>query len=145
MSLLKLSLHTIHRSGPRPYQKIPGKADHVYLQKLFSFDVIDILRSAILGAITTPPNFLWQNFLEKKFPSKKEIVQEESKKSDLIENEEGRLSKTNTVAKFFLDQTIGCWLNTLAFLLLFGFLKGKGVLEIENEVRGVRNSPRLYE
>ncbi|KAH6724283.1 hypothetical protein BKA61DRAFT_27059 [Leptodontidium sp. MPI-SDFR-AT-0119] len=105
-------------------------------QKLFSFDVIDILRSAILGAITTPPNFLWQNFLEKKFPSKKEIVQEESKKSDLIENEEGRLSKTNTVAKFFLDQTIGCWLNTLAFLLLFGFLKGKGVLEIENEVRG---------
>ncbi|KAG4432823.1 hypothetical protein IFR05_011688 [Cadophora sp. M221] len=104
-------------------------------QKLFSFDVKDILRFAILGAVTTPPNFLWQNFLEKKFPSKKEIVQEESKKSDSVENKEGRLSKTNTVAKFFLDQTIGCWLNTLAFLLLFGFLKGKGALEIENEVK----------
>lgn len=106
-------------------------------QKLFSLDVVDILRCAILGAITTPPNFIWQNFLEKRFPSKKEAVQEDSKRSDLVQNKEGRLSKTNTVTKFFLEQTIGCWLNTLAFLLLFGLLKGKGVWEIENEVKTV--------
>ncbi|PVH89543.1 hypothetical protein DL98DRAFT_647289 [Cadophora sp. DSE1049] len=105
-------------------------------QKLFSFDVVDILRCAVLGAVVTPPNFIWQNFLERKFPSKKETIsQESSKKQDLVENKDGRLSKSNTVAKFFLDQTIGCWINTLVFLLLLGFLKGKGALEIENEVK----------
>ncbi|KAG4414172.1 hypothetical protein IFR04_012699 [Cadophora malorum] len=105
-------------------------------QKLFNFDVVDTLRFAILGAVVTPPNFIWQNFLERKFPSKKaKVSQESSKKQDLIEESEGRLSKSNTIAKFFLDQTIGCWINTLAFLLLFGFLKGKGALEIENEVK----------
>ncbi|KAK0125525.1 hypothetical protein ONS95_000467 [Cadophora gregata] len=104
-------------------------------QKLFSFDVVDILRCAVLGAVVTPPNFLWQNFLERKFPSKKEIPKELTKKHDTTESSEVRLSKSNTVAKFFLDQTIGCWINTLVFLLLFGFLKGKGALEIENEVK----------
>lgn len=120
------------------------------LQKLFNFDVVDTLRCAILGAVVTPPNFMWQNFLERKFPSKKaKVSQESSKKQDLIEESEGRLSKSNTIAKFFLDQTIGCWINTLAFLLLFGFLKGKGALEIENEVKTVgcflpwTNSPSL--
>ena len=97
-----------------------------------------MLRCAILGAVVTPPNFLWQGFLEKKFPSKKEIVsQESSKQKDSVENAEGRLSKSNTVAKFLLDQTIGCWINTLVFILLFGFLKGKGALDIENEVKTV--------
>lgn len=51
-----------------------------------------------------------------------------------------RLSINNTVIKFFLDQTLGCWINTLVFLLLLGWLKGKGTMEIENEVRGVSTS-----
>ncbi|KAL2075497.1 hypothetical protein VTL71DRAFT_440 [Oculimacula yallundae] len=101
----------------------------------FNIDLVDVFRFATLGAITTPPNFIWQDFLEKKFPSKKEPVQEESKKSDATEKQEGRLSKTNTFAKLLLDQTLGCWINTLIFLLLFGFLSGKGSQEIENEVK----------
>ncbi|KAH7342647.1 hypothetical protein BKA65DRAFT_295178 [Rhexocercosporidium sp. MPI-PUGE-AT-0058] len=104
-------------------------------QKTFSLDIADVLRFAIVGAVTTPPNFTWQNFLEKKFPSKKALVQQNSKKSDQVENIEVRLSKTNTFAKLLLDQTIGCYVNTLLFLLLFGFLNGKGALELEHEVR----------
>ncbi|CZS99221.1 hypothetical protein WAI453_008304 [Rhynchosporium graminicola] len=104
-------------------------------QSPFNLDVADILRFATLGAVTTPPNFIWQDSLEKKFQSRREIVQEKSKKIDVVEAPEGRMSKTNTFMKLLLDQTLGCWLNTLIFLLLFGFLNGKGPSEIENEVK----------
>lgn len=92
----------------------------------------------MLGMITTPPNFLWQEFLEKKFPSRKSTISTSSSpKQTVSEKKETRLSKTNTVAKFVLDQTIGCWINTLAFLLLIGLLKEKSVVDIESEVRSV--------
>lgn len=99
---------------------------------------MDTLRFALLGMITTPPNFLWQEFLEKKFPSLKSTISTSSSpKQTANEKKETRLSKTNTVAKFFLDQTIGCWINTLGFLLLIGLLKEKSVVDIESEVRNV--------
>lgn len=54
--------------------------------------------------------------------------------------ESSRLSIKNTTIKFFLDQTLGCWINMLVFLLLLGWLKGKGAMEITNEVRDVSTS-----
>ncbi|KAG9231325.1 hypothetical protein BJ875DRAFT_122883 [Amylocarpus encephaloides] len=112
-------------------------------QEFFNLDQIDVFRFSILGILTTPPNFKWQEFLERQFPSMKSIAaQSHSKATDDEKNVAGkmgslgaRLSVRNTVAKFFLDQTIGCWLNTLAFLLLLGFSKGKSLTHIEEQIR----------
>jgi len=119
-------------------------------QDLFKLDTTDVFRFAIFGLITTPPNFAWQAFLERQFPSmilayaKPTSGKMASVGSGGTSEETSRLSIKNTVAKFFLDQTLGCWINTLLFILLLGWLKGKGAVEIENEVRNVSTSLRVY-
>lgn len=110
---------------------------------IFKFDTIEVFRFATFSLITTPPNFAWQAFLERQFPSmtmanaKPTLRKATSVRSGGTSEESFRLSINNTVIKFFLDQTLGCWINTLVFLLLLGWLKGKGTMEIENEVRDV--------
>jgi hypothetical protein len=115
-------------------------------QGIFKLDTIDVFRFATFSLITTPPNFAWQAFLERQFPSmitanaKPTSRKATSVRSGGTSEEFFRLSINNTVIKFFLDQTLGCWINTLVFLLLLGWLKGKGTVEIENEVRDVSTS-----
>ncbi|KAG9236104.1 Mpv17/PMP22 family protein [Amylocarpus encephaloides] len=85
--------------------------------------------------MNTPPNFMWQSYLESAFPSTytsptpsaiaaaatnndKELDREE-KKHEMVEE---KLSVPNTLIKFFLDQTIGAALNTVMFsLAMAGF------------------------
>ncbi|KAL7962748.1 hypothetical protein V8C34DRAFT_269758 [Trichoderma compactum] len=96
-----------------------------------SFDEVElesILRFVIYSALVTPPNYKWQEFLERKFPSRTPIDEPSpDSKSDSKSSEKlsqvvvkDRLNLTNTAVKFILDQSISAPLNTVAFLYLMG-------------------------
>lgn len=77
----------------------------------------------IFTLISTPPNFLWQQYLERLFPGYS------TRKPDLDsgekeEKEIKRLNIGNTLIKFGLDQTLGALANTTAFLVGVRLLRG---------------------
>ncbi|PHH89372.1 hypothetical protein CDD83_6194 [Cordyceps sp. RAO-2017] len=77
-------------------------------------DWIPVFQFLLFSIVSTPPNFLWQVFLESTYPAHPPV--RHRKKSD--EAEAGRrapLSVRNTAAKFALDQTVGAAVNTLLF------------------------------
>lgn len=82
--------------------------------KPFSLDYVTLLQFVVFSLIATPPNVLWQEYLEEKFPA--DLVDEKGVK---------RLHKTNTAVKFTLDQTVGAIVNSYLFIAGIGALKGK--------------------
>ncbi|KAK6446443.1 hypothetical protein FP744_10002693 [Trichoderma asperellum] len=92
-----------------------------------SFDEVElesIMRFVVYTALVTPPNYKWQEFLERKWPSRKPISKSTSGlKSSQTQSKdvaEDRLSLTNTAVKFLLDQSLSAPLNTVAFIYLMG-------------------------
>lgn len=74
-------------------------------------------------------NFLWQQYLEEKFPGK--IVLRDG---TIV------LNKANTARKFALDQTIGAVVNTVLFIGTFTAFKGGDVADIQTAVSRVSST-----
>jgi protein Mpv17 len=68
----------------------------------------------VFSLIATPPNVLWQEYVEAKFPA-----DHIDKKGDK------KLHKGNTMIKFVLDQTLGAMVNSYLFIASIGALKGR--------------------
>lgn len=95
-----------------------------------------IIPLLIYTILSTPPNYLWQQYLERAFPG--HIV----KKRELDDGEKDlkvkeRLNVRNTLTKFALDQTIGALVNVAVFLGCIRFLRGLPVAECWQGVREV--------
>ncbi|KAL7784420.1 hypothetical protein V8C43DRAFT_292471 [Trichoderma afarasin] len=82
-----------------------------------TIDWVPVFQYVLFAVVSTPPNFLWQDFLESTFPAHPSPKQpSNSKKSPSSSpSQPPPLSLTNTILKFLLDQTIGAALNTLLF------------------------------
>ncbi|OAA46976.1 Mpv17/PMP22 [Metarhizium rileyi] len=70
-------------------------------------DWIPVFQFLMFSIISTPPNFLWQDFLESTFPARL------PRKDKSVDGQP--LSIRNTLLKFGLDQTVGAVFNTLLF------------------------------
>ncbi|KAL2760223.1 hypothetical protein ACRALDRAFT_2093926 [Sodiomyces alcalophilus JCM 7366] len=116
----------------------------------FSLDVIQFLRFVTLSLITAPPNYHWQQFLERTFPAYPSPLAASSRPSRRLSDvemkpvdaalaadkkyddepsaaDEPRFSLQNTLTKWFVDCiTLGAIFNTVAFLVIMGFMKGQG-------------------
>jgi protein Mpv17 len=93
--------------------------------------------------LVTPPNYAFQKFLEHSFPTTTPSAsKEEGPKSDgkVAENQEGKLSITNTAIKFVLDQSVGASVNTVVFIAVMGMFKGMNISDILTHVRQVHFS-----
>ncbi|KAK7408900.1 Protein transport protein yif1 [Neonectria punicea] len=77
-----------------------------------SIDWVPVFQFLLFNLISTPPNFIWQDFLESTFPAHPEPPH--PKKSD-TPPPPPKLSIRNTAIKLVLDQTVGAALNTLLF------------------------------
>ncbi|KAH7175547.1 hypothetical protein EDB81DRAFT_10219 [Dactylonectria macrodidyma] len=77
-----------------------------------TIDWVPVFQFLLFNLISTPPNYLWQDFLESTFPSNP--APPHPKKSD-DPPAPPKLSIRNTLIKLFLDQTVGATLNTLLF------------------------------
>ncbi|KAK2047836.1 Mpv17/PMP22 family protein [Colletotrichum somersetense] len=91
-------------------------------------DWVPVFQFVLYTIISTPPNFMWQGFLEETFPAyhvspTKDAVASAAANDDKKLDREARENKLvepklnirNTLIKLVLDQTVGAALNTLAF------------------------------
>ncbi|RDL41011.1 uncharacterized protein BP5553_00990 [Venustampulla echinocandica] len=96
-----------------------------------------VLQFIIFTALNTPPNFLWQSFLESTFPSHTLVPSTSATTAAVTNNEkaldnsqkahsalEPKLSIPNTLIKFSLDQSLGAAVNTVLFCLAIAGFKG---------------------
>ncbi|MCJ1427107.1 hypothetical protein MMC29_005010 [Sticta canariensis] len=94
----------------------------------------------IFTVLSTPPNYLWQQYLERVFPgytTQKLEVDDGGKSVSLGK----RLNKRNTMKKFVLDQTLGALVNVIAFLGGVRLLRGVSLEESLQVVQGVTICP----
>ena len=91
-----------------------------------SLDYGALLQFVVFSLIATPPNVLWQEYLEEKFPA--DQIDEKGIK---------RLHKCNTAVKFVLDQTLGAIMNSFFFVAGIGALKGKDSFTIWDDCQRV--------
>ncbi|KAK7418942.1 hypothetical protein QQX98_003645 [Neonectria punicea] len=117
-----------------------------------ALDIFQLLRFVTLTLLTAPPNYHWQQYLERSFPayplnSRVERLGDIEMRphDDAPELKDGfpqrpgtpepKLSLKNTLTKWFIDCiTAGAIMNTVAFLVLMGILKGQGSSQIWNNI-----------
>ncbi|KAL4724690.1 hypothetical protein ACLX1H_008133 [Fusarium chlamydosporum] len=124
-----------------------------------TFDIIQLLRFVTLTLMTAPPNYHWQAFLERTFPAYppgkapqlgrlKDLEMQpaedapelkegyEERMAQINKDRESKFSMRNTLAKWFVDCiTAGAIMNTVAFLIIMGLLKGQGGSQIWSNIK----------
>jgi len=142
--------------------------------KALHLDPFELIRFIVVTLITCPPNFHWQQWLERTFPAYTSptshnamgpageggIPLDEKRRDSNVGDEasrevsgsgvkEGRRNWANTFKKMFIDCiTIGALVNTVAFLVLMGLMKGQGWEKLMATVkrvslsRGNANKPK---
>ncbi|MCJ1336718.1 hypothetical protein MMC09_001996 [Bachmanniomyces sp. S44760] len=97
-----------------------------------------IIQFLIYTLISTPPNFLWQQYLERQFPAyplhkgKQKLKVDDDGKGVVVEE---RLDTRNTAIKFFLDQTLAATVNITMLLGGITAMKGGNLTECVAAVR----------
>ena len=97
--------------------------------KPLSLDYATFLQFVVFSLLATPPNILWQEYLEERFPAN--VGDGKGNK---------KLHKANTAVKFVLDQTLGAVLNSYLFIAGIGVLKGKDTTSILADCQRVSSS-----
>lgn len=101
----------------------------------------DFTHFILFAILSTPPNFLWQSWLESHFPgytSKKATSNQELQKRSESKNaaeSPKSLNVGNTAIKFFLDQTLGATVNTLLFIAGIDAMRGRSANTIVTDCR----------
>ncbi|MCJ1332560.1 hypothetical protein MMC10_009253 [Thelotrema lepadinum] len=94
---------------------------------LGALEPVAIIQFLIFCILSTPPNFLWQEFLENHFPGypqpPKKVKVDDDGKGVTIDQP---LSLKNTTIKFLLDQTFGAVGNNAGFLIGITAIRGGG-------------------
>lgn len=104
-------------------------------QRSYGVNIRALLSFVIFTLISCPPNILWQDFLEQKFPGY----------TYHAATGEKYLDKGNTARKLLFDQTLSAFVNTVAFVAAMAAFKGKGLRGIQREVERVSRPKHLRE
>jgi hypothetical protein len=127
----------------------------------FAFDFTRLLRFVAFTFISTPPNFMWQQLLEKTFPAYLPATSAHQRKheddmemkggigdgiidgdpgSQRVQERSARFSLRNMLTKWFVDCiTLGAIMNTIAFLVIMDIMKGQGGAQIMSNIKTVCN------
>ncbi|KAI1168507.1 hypothetical protein F5B18DRAFT_595385 [Nemania serpens] len=120
-------------------------------ERPFTFDAAMFLRFVAVAFLTAPPNYMWQQLLERTFPAYErkrpstgaDSPRDLEKQLAAATPEAGagpepkpRLNLKNTFAKWFIDCiSLGAIFNTVAFFVLMGALKGQPAAVIARNIR----------
>ncbi|KAL6242736.1 hypothetical protein RBB50_010382 [Rhinocladiella similis] len=95
----------------------------------FSISLRPLFQFALFTLISCPPNILWQDFLEDRFPGYyANSAAAASSEKVLV------LDRSNTARKLLFDQTLGAFVNTVAFIAAMAAFKGKGAKAVQKQV-----------
>ncbi|KAI8661395.1 hypothetical protein NCS55_01009600 [Fusarium keratoplasticum] len=122
-----------------------------------TLDLLPLLRFVTLTLITAPPNYHWQQFLERTFPAypsgrPQERIGDiemtpaedapelkegyEERMAEVNRDREPKFSMKNTLTKWFVDCiSAGAIMNTVAFLIIMGVLKGQASSQIWSNIK----------
>ncbi|PWW73622.1 hypothetical protein C7212DRAFT_299935 [Tuber magnatum] len=108
------------------------------LNTTLSFNFTPAYQFALHALLSTPPNFIWQEWLEAAFPADVPVpisgrVTEGRRSGSAVV--QTRISKSNTLRKFLLDQFLGAPVNNALFLAAMAGFRG---LPMEGVVQYVR-------
>ena len=92
----------------------------------------------IYTLLSTPPNFWWQEYLEKFFPGYTVGKVKVDDGGEGVEVEK-KLNVANTLIKLLLDQTVASIVNVVAYIGLTRLFSGVPAVECLNAVRKVRS------
>lgn len=138
-----------------PHQRDANPATFGRQQRPLSLNAFEFLRFVVLTLITAPPNYLWQQLLERTFPaypssgplhahrsprvsSDGDVEKKGEDDALYVDEEKPKLDLKNTITKWFVDCiTMGAIMNTVAFLILMGLMKGQSSQQIGNNIRTV--------
>ncbi|KAF4304625.1 putative mpv17 pmp22 protein [Botryosphaeria dothidea] len=112
----------------------------------FTIDPTPVFKFVLFTVLSTPPNVLWQEFLEDAFPGQKKpppdapkTQNDEKPAKDVVKDKAKRTSAGmnwgNVFMKFLLDQTVGGAVNTALFIAGMKALNGAGSEEIKTAVK----------
>ncbi|KAL1620537.1 hypothetical protein SLS56_009610 [Neofusicoccum ribis] len=112
----------------------------------FTIDPAPVFKFVLFTALSTPPNVLWQEFLEDVFPGQKKPPPAVSKTpngekpakdvvKDKAQEKSAGMDWKNVFMKFLLDQTVGGVVNTVLFIAGMKALNGAGSQEIKVAVQ----------
>lgn len=116
-----------------------------------------VAKFVLFTILSTPPNILWQEFLEDVFPGEKKVQPAESaiKKGandekqgkdvvkDKAQQKSAGMNWANVLWKFLLDQTVGGVVNTVLFIAGMKALNGGNAEEVKVAVREVSSRSDL--
>lgn len=94
-----------------------------------------IIHFVIFTLLNCPPNFLWQEYLEQRFPGYTGSSTARNGEEKVAVKK--KLDVGNTIKKLALDQTIGATVNTVLFTAVIGALKGLGGGDIVDAIKQV--------
>ncbi|KAI1349873.1 hypothetical protein F5Y01DRAFT_168972 [Xylaria sp. FL0043] len=121
----------------------------------FAFDIALFLRFVTVAFLTAPPNYMWQQLLERTFPAyerkrpnagagggdsprdlEKQMTEASPPEAGAGPEPKPKLNLKNTFTKWFIDCiTLGAIFNTVAFFILMGMLKRQPVAVIGHNIR----------
>ncbi|KAI1306366.1 hypothetical protein F5Y03DRAFT_140512 [Xylaria venustula] len=122
-------------------------------ERPFAFDIGMFLRFVTVTFLTAPPNYMWQQLLERTFPayerkrssggtgigseSPRDLEKQLTDEAGAGPSEpKPKLNLRNTFTKWFIDCiTLGAIFNTVAFFVLMGMLKRQPVAVIGHNIR----------
>ena len=100
-----------------------------FQQRPFSVKLVPLAQFVIFTLISCPPNILWQEYLEYKFPG---YTLTPSASTDTIYEKQRNIP--NTLRKLLFDQTLGAFVNTIAFVGAMAAFKGRSARAVQLEV-----------
>nr|POF05971.1 protein sym1 [Quercus suber] len=121
-----------------------------------SLDTIPFLHFILFAFLNTPPNYVWQTWLEAQFPAyttslsgaeKEKIMddkvmgtREASRSSTFATTThptkpQRALNIRNTASKFLLDQSLGAAVNTVLFIAVLALFRGESWGTVTNEAQ----------
>lgn len=105
-------------------------------QRPFTVKFVPLAQFVLFTLISCPPNILWQEFLEAKFPGYTTTLDAGvlSDVTQTLTQTEPILDKANTFRKLLFDQTLGAFVNTVAFVAGMAAFKGKTAKAVQRDV-----------
>ncbi|EAW08736.1 Mpv17/PMP22 family protein [Aspergillus clavatus NRRL 1] len=103
-------------------------------QTPFVLDLQALFQFTTCAFILSPLTFVWLENLEARLPGfteDKDVSKTEAKNGP----KKQKLNVKNTVAKVIIDQTIGATINTAAFIMTMGLLRGQDFEVIKGQLR----------
>ncbi|KAF2499708.1 hypothetical protein BU16DRAFT_454774 [Lophium mytilinum] len=100
-----------------------------------------ILKFAFYTLLNTPPNCLWQAYLEDTFPTQPPAppTPKATEKPHTPAHKPQPINLANVAKKLALDQTISAAVNTVLFLAFMGYINASGAAAMDNASAEVRN------